>query len=78
MTLAFEPQQIFQVLAALSVYICKVTGCMCILRLYVFKLSISCTAGYVSKPEEFQRLCQNSYKSSESELTIHVSTSLLS
>lgn len=54
MTLAFEPQQIFQVLAALSVYICKVTGCMCILRLHVFRLAFSAPRGMFQSQRNFR------------------------
>lgn len=54
MTLAFEPRQIFQVLAALSVYICKVTGCMCILRLYVFSLAFSAPQGVFQSRRNFR------------------------
>lgn len=50
----FEPQQLFQVLAALSVCICKVTGCTYILRRYVFSLAFSAPQGMFQSQKNFR------------------------
>lgn len=56
----FEPQQIFQVLAALSVCICKVTGCRYILRLYVFSLAFSAPQGMFQSQRNFRSFVKTS------------------
>lgn len=50
----FKPQQIFQTLAALSVCFCKVTGCMCIMRFYLFSLAFSAPQGMFQSRRKFR------------------------
>lgn len=50
----FEPQQTFQVLAAPSICIRKVTGWMYMLRLYVFRLAFSALQGMFQSQRNFR------------------------
>lgn len=52
----FDPQQILQVAAAPSVCVYEVTGCMHILRLYVFSLAFSAPQGTFQSQRNFWRV----------------------